>query len=224
MTHFSDGLTIGNPRGFGAGRALPASLTSYVITPATLDRDGFCAAQQRTGAGDLTLNGALVVGGVGKTDVPRAVGIYSAADLSAITFTIYGYDTYAQPVREQVAGPNNTTKAMKKAFAAIVRVTSSATVGSDVEVGTIDVFGLPTRVIAAATVAWVGWNALTRDTGTLAVADDTSPATATTGDVRGTYVPSSAANGSKVLGMVLLPIKGARHLSYGVTQYGTGVG
>jgi len=46
----------------------------------------------------------------------------------------------------------------------------------------------------------VGWaGALARDAGTFAAADTTSPATATTNDVRGTYAPSSSANGSRRL-------------------------
>ena len=47
---------------------------------------------------------------------------------------------------------------------------------------------------------------MARDAGTFAAADTTSPATTTTNDVRGTYVPSSAPDGAKRLVMgILLP-------------------
>ena len=44
---------------------------------------------------------------------------------------------------------------------------------------------------------------MANDAGTFAAADTTSPATATTNDVRGTYAPSSAADGSRRLVLAL---------------------
>lgn len=226
MTHISDGVTIGNLRGLSAAyrsAKIKAGVATYLVTPITLDRDGFCAAQTTAGAADLSLNGALVTNGVGVIDVPRAVGVYSAGNLSAITFTVYGYDAYNQPVREAITGPNATTANGKKAFARITRVAASAAVGTNVEVGTIDIFGLPVRITSTSAVVHVGWAALTRDTGTLTAADDTT-ATATTGDVRGTYAPSSAANGTtRTLGLALIPDLTSRASTYGVSQYGVGV-
>jgi hypothetical protein len=65
------------------------------------------------------------------------------------------------------------------------------------------VFGLPYAVTNAGYLARVGWaNVLAEDTGTF-VAADSSVASNTTGDVRGTYDPSSAADGSRRLVIVI---------------------
>ena len=74
-------------------------------------------------------------------------------------------------------------------------------------VGTTDILGLPLRVFDAGYLARIGYNnVVANDTGgnaAFVVADMTTPATTTTGDVRGTYVPSSATNGIKRLVMVI---------------------
>ena len=73
-----------------------------------------------------------------------------------------------------------------------------------VTIGTTDIFGLPVRCIDAGYVVKVGWNnALAQDAGTFVAADMTNPATATTGDVRGTYKPSTASDGVKRLVMTI---------------------
>ena len=66
--------------------------------------------------------------------------------------------------------------------------------------------GSPVRIPNAGYVARAGWNdTLAEDAGTLVDAVATTPST-TTGDVRGTYVPSSACDGTKRLVMgILLP-------------------
>jgi hypothetical protein len=73
----------------------------------------------------------------------------------------------------------------------------------------------------------VKWdNTLAQDAGTFVAADATSPATASTGDVRGTYVPSGSSNGSKrlVVWMHLTAIQcgpnATRAGAAGVDQYG----
>lgn len=225
-THFADGLSIGRDDSYGSqGVAqLGPNVVTYDITPATLDRDGFAAAQQLGAAGDLTLNGALVSSGVGVADVPRAVGLFSAADLSAITFTVYGYDGLGQKTRESLAGPNNSTVATLKAFKKVNRIAASAAVGSNVEAGTVDKFGLPRRVENIGQIAHVGWaGALARDASTVVAAVTTSPATGTTGDPRGTIIPSSAANGSRRLYLLLFVDLTSRVTEFGVQQFGDGV-
>lgn len=108
-----------------------------------VDRDGIAAAQQLVGAGNLTLNGALASGGTWTSTTAQQIGIYSAGNLSARTFTVTGtgYDTngrYQASMTEDVTGPNNSTVETTKYFLTISTVASDGAVGSDVEVGPVD--------------------------------------------------------------------------------------
>jgi hypothetical protein len=95
----------------------------------------------------------------------------------------------------------STTVNGKKAFFQISGITISGSPVVTVAVGTTDILGLPVRVIDRGYAVKVGWdNTLAADAGTLVVAA-TATATTTTGDVRGTYVPSSATDGQKRLVM-----------------------
>jgi len=72
-----------------------------------------------------------------------------------------------------------------------------------VTVGVTDVIGIPVRVIDAGYIVKVGWNnTLLQNAGILAVAA-TATATTTTGDVRGTFTPTTASDGIKRLVMTI---------------------
>lgn len=227
MTIFSDGVELGGQdrRRTGKSLKLKTALVYLDFVPATLDRDGICAAQQTAGAGSLLLNGALVSGGTATIgsqtdDFGRCVGVYSAGNLSARTFTVNGLDVWGQPMTENIAGPNNTTTAGVKAFWRVLSVTVDGAVGTNVEVGTIDVFGLPLRLSNLSQVVRVGWNATLADNAaTVVVGVTTSPATATTGDVRGTVTPSNAADGTRRLTFVYVPDLTSTLTIYGVRQF-----
>lgn len=231
MTHVSDGFSIGGKAGTGTGPSVKARLATLNFVPPTLDRDGICAAQTRTGAGNLTLNGALVSASTGRAYIDagtdsfgRCLTAYSSGNLSSLTFTIYGWDRAGKRVVSQSAGPNNSTVTFPKAFFVVERVKVSGTIGTAVEIGTSDRFGLPMVVRQAAEIAHVGWSTtLARDTGTLVVGATTSPATATSLDPRGTYVPSSASDGTKRLCIVIVPLMTSKATQYGVKQYGEGI-
>lgn len=185
----------------------------YDIVPATLATANLAALQTTAGAGALVLAaGAGVTAKVvnGQTryqfDVPRAVSLTSAGNISGVNFTISGYDVYGQPMTQTIAGPNANTVNTLKAFWQIVSIAVSGAVGTNTSAGTSDVFGIPVAVIDAGYFDRVGWaGVLAADAGTFVAADTTSPATAATGDVRGTYKPSSASNGARrlVLGILL---------------------
>ena len=100
------------------------------------DADGIAQAQTLGGAGDLTLNGAFVSGGVATLDAQRAVAIESTADLSAITFTVYGTNQSGIPFSEEVTGPNNNSVYTNGDFLTVTRVSADGAVGTNVEVGT----------------------------------------------------------------------------------------
>lgn len=128
----------------------------------------------------------------------RAVSLTSAANLSAINFTVRGYDIYGVPMTETRAGPNANTVNTKKAFAWVASVTPDATSASTVSVGVSDIVGLPIRADKFAQVdIWYNSTALTANTGF--VAADTATPSATTGDVRGTFLLPTASDGTKSL-------------------------
>lgn len=108
------------------------------------DRDGVAAAQTSTGTAKLILNGALVIpaqpSGVAAyaafdPGANRTVSIFSTGDLSGITFTIVGLDGSGNTVSEAKVGPNNTTVYTTALFNKVLSVTPSATVGTNVEIG-----------------------------------------------------------------------------------------
>ena len=92
----------------------------------------------------------------------------------------------------------STTTPGAKAFYQISGVTASAGSVVTVSVGTADIFGSPVRFIDKSFIVRYGWNNATTDdtSGTLTVAA-TAAATTGTGDVRGTFAPSTAADGIK---------------------------
>ena len=140
-------------------------------------------------------------------DCPRAVSVTTASGSpTSANFTVSGYDYYGQAMTEVIASGTvaSTTTNGKKAFHQISSIAVSAGTTVAVSVGTSDVLGCPIRFTDIGYVISSGWaNALAEDTGTAVVADMTNPATSTTGDVRGTYAPSSATNGVRRLVMSL---------------------
>jgi hypothetical protein len=193
--------TGGNPGVIGQGVGPLGRVYIFDIVPATKSATAVCAAQAVAAAGNATINGASATAGVATFDYARTVNVDSTnAGDTTQTVTVTGTDYYGQLQTETIALNGTTLVAGQKAFATIARVAVSAALAGNLTVGNEDVFGLPYRVTDAGYLIGVGWaGALARDAGTFAAADTTSPATATTNDVRGTYAPSSAANGSRRL-------------------------
>jgi hypothetical protein len=188
----------------------------YDVTPVALDADGICAQQTLAAAGNALLNGALASGGTVTLDVPRNV-IVDAAGAATAVLTITGTDVYGVPMSEAITLNGTTAVAGKKAFKTITSVAASAA-ATDFFVGTGDVFGLPFRADSR-NYCLTAWNGAFVTTGTFVAAVTTSPATTTTGDVRGTFAPADAADGSKQL-TVWMYIENPDSVTglYGVTQ------
>lgn len=134
-------------------------------------------------------------------DLPRAVSVTTGAGSpTTVNITVSGYDYYGQAMSEIIAtgAVASTTTNGLKAFYIITSVTASGGSVVTVSVGTADVFGCPVRFIDKSYVVRYGWNNATTDdtSGTLTVAA-TQTATTGTGDVRGTFAPSTAADGIK---------------------------
>ena len=186
-------------------RSAPCSVIQVNIgAPITADADGICAAQDPSGAGNLTLNGvrANSAGTLATLDVPRNITITSAADDSALTFTVYGKDEYGVSMTETITGANATVAAGLKAFKTVSRVAVSGNSGS-VQVGFGDVLGIPFFLSDGDLVVKEMEDDTLRTNGTF-VAGVQSEASATTGDVRGTYDPNSACNGSLTFRLFIL--------------------
>ena len=160
-------------------------------------------------------------------DLPRAVSIVSGTGtLTNRNVVISGYDYYGQPMSESIATGTvqSTTVKGKKAFFQISGATISGALGATIAIGTTDILGIPVRVFNVAYIASVKSNStLATDAGAF-VAADTATATTTTGDVRGTYVPTTASDGicRTVMGILLPGIavgpNATRVGALGVTQ------
>jgi hypothetical protein len=180
---------------------LTTNIVAAVITTAT-------TLTLAAGAGVTsvtTTSGATVL----QLDCPRAVSTTTGAGSpTSVNITVSGYDYYGQAMSEVIATGTaaSTTVNGKKAFYQISSVTASGASVVTIAVGTTDILGAPLRITDRGYVCRAGWdNTLAEDAGTLTVAA-TQTATTTTGDVRGTYLPSSAADGVKRLVMeIALP-------------------
>jgi hypothetical protein len=132
--------------------------------------------------------------------IARAVNVTGSSSATGGNITINGYDIYGVPMSEVIAAPASaTTVNGKKAFKYISSVVPAFTDAHNYSVGTTDIYGFPLRSDFFGDVA-INYNAtgITANTGYVA-AVTTSPATTTTGDVRGTYALQSAADASKRL-------------------------
>lgn len=202
-------------------------------SPITLDANGLIVAAtgaELPNAETVTYTpdnaGASPVDGANQTwelDVPRNVtaAVTHATSVVAMTVTVTGKDVYGATMVEDLAiaatGVSQTADG-KKAFASIDSIAFTAAGNAEANTANIgfgDVLGLPVALPNAAYVLAEIENGATAVAGTLVAADSADP-TATTGDVRGTYDPNSAADGSK--GFALL-VALADVEDHGLAQY-----
>lgn len=199
--------------------------------PQALGLANVAASQTAAGAQSVTLTAGAgtqsVVRSDGTTvvqlDCPRAVQVNCAT--TARAFTVSGYDIYGQPMTEVITVAVAGTAVLgTKAFFQISGATIAGS-ATAVVIGTADKFGSPVRFTDRSYVIRYGWNNATTDdtSGTLTPAVMTT-ATNATGDVRGTFAPSSVADGIKrfVITIALPAIAtgpyATRTGAYGVTQ------
>ena len=171
------------------------------VIPQAAVTNNIAASQAPSGASSLTLTAGTsaksVVRNDGTTviqlDCPRAVKVNCST--TARAFTVSGYDYYGQTMTETITvATAGTAVTGKKAFFQVSGVTIAGSATAAV-VGTSDVLGIPVRVFNVAYVVSVKSNStLAQDAGTFVAADMTT-ASATTGDVRGTYTPATASDG-----------------------------
>jgi hypothetical protein len=210
ITASGDG-NLGDPSPMDLGVGPLGRVYVWDCVPQTLQTNNIVASQTASGAGALTLNTAgtsskYITNTYGQNVVqlntPRAVQVNCST--TARAFTVTGYDYFGQPMSELITVVTpGTAVPGKKAFYQISGVTIAGSATACL-VGTTDVLGLPVRCFDAGYVVKVGWNnTLLQNAGTFTPADMTSPATTTTGDVRGTFTPTTASDGVKRLVMTI---------------------
>jgi hypothetical protein len=140
------------------------------------------------------------------TNVGRCVSISGVSGGAGGNFLVKGYDCYGFAMSQliTVAAGANTVNSTK-AFKIITSVTPQFSDAHNYSVGTADIFGFGILATYFGDVS-VNWDsaAITANTGFTA-ADTTTPATTTTGDVRGTYAVQSASDGTKRLIISVAP-------------------
>lgn len=183
-----------------------------------------------------TATGALVVGGVGVLDVPRALQITSTVNMATMVITIRGTDGYGQAMAWSGNGPSgdvfgNTGSFVLTPVAFKTVLTASMTAGTStagMAIGSANAFGLPYRIANAGKILAITVNGnpvatAGQSTITAGLATTVTP-TASTVDVRGliqlpTTQPPNDARFFTVL-MVAPPVGRTVTQDDKVTSYG----
>ena len=166
-------------------------------SPLTADADGYCASQDLTAAGVASVNttaaGAIAAAALaGISATPRNV---VAAWTGTAVITITGTDEFGVAMSE--ASASGTSFTGKKAFKTITNISVSADVTS-LTVGEGQVLGLPYFLTAKSDIIQCYFNDAFDATPVQVAGVTTSPATTTTGDVRGTVAPATL-DGSEII-------------------------
>lgn len=194
------------------------SFTNNLATAQTVGAGSFFTLTAGTGITSATVNGVPVFA----LDTPRTVVFTGASTATTSSIaTVKGYDVYGAAMSQNVITPVSTaTASTLKAFAYVSSIASASTTTSSISVGVGSALGLP---FAASDFGYVrpAWNQIypTVSTGFIP-ADLTTPATANTGDVRGTYTPQTTSpNGSSMLVVSqIMKSTASVDLDYGVQQ------
>ena len=103
---------------------------------AAASANNIATAQSLAGAGNLTLNGTTVTGGVATLDTQRRVLLTSVGNDSGINWTVYGGNDAGIAISETLAGGNAAAVATKQDFLTITRIAASGATAGNVTVGT----------------------------------------------------------------------------------------
>jgi hypothetical protein len=112
----------------------PISVTVGPLAAASAN--AICLSQTPAVAGALTLNGALVTGGVAVLDKARRVLITCAGNESTRTFTIVGTSSSGNSLTETITGPNATTAQSVLDYKTVTSITISGAAAGAITVGT----------------------------------------------------------------------------------------
>lgn len=218
-THFLDGVNCFVPDMQLHSDVSNAGITrQFTLTaPIAVNATGIVNAQSvATALTALTL--ATTYSSAEATMGPwgRAVSIVLSG-VGTPVIQVRGRDYLGQPMREDITANGTTPVNGKKAFKYIDSImAATAVAATTINVGWLDIFGVP--FCADALIQENVNDAVTGSAGTFTAAVKTDPATATTGDTRGTYAPAAgnASNGSRTYRLVFHCDKNKLH---GVKQY-----
>ena len=163
-------------------------------SPLIADVDGIVVAEATTPAGNFTLTAAAALSGfatAGGAPFGRALTVDSDDASNTSVLTITGTDYQGNVMVENITVNGTSVVAGVKAFFTVTQIAFTNDTDGNVFVGFGDVLGLPfylPGIDDCPTVFEFEDNILKADVGTFVAGVDTDP-TATTGDVRGTYLP-----------------------------------
>lgn len=195
----STGITVVGAGGLSiiAGQTFPANALMIDGNPAVI--------QMATAGGGVSMYDP-------RTMIGRCLRFTSVGDDHLATALVVGVDVYGYTVHETVTLTNATIGTSKKALKAVISITPAGTLsGSNLSVGTSDVYGFPLGVYEAAqnTVlppfVRINWNGTLISASTGYTAGVQTTPSATTGDTRGTYATQSASDGTKKLQVAVQP-------------------
>lgn len=177
-------------------------------TPTTLSATAVCAAQAISGTNvSANINGAKASGGVASLGAPtgRSISVVSSnAGDTTQTVTVTGTDMYGNTMTERVTLNGTTTVAGNKAFFTVTGVVVSATMTGNLSVGDGSKLGLPMYLSNATFILREIQDGATATAGTVVAGlSIATPASLTSGDVRGTYTPNSAPDGTRAYALVV---------------------
>jgi hypothetical protein len=217
----TDNLRTGNASSAGrsvigvplAGAEAQAVITLSLGAPAAGVANAVSVSQSVAAGQNFLLNGALASGSPATVtfDVPRnLVGAWTTNSV----LTVVGTDEYGQAMTE--VGASAATYTGKKAFKTITSITSSASI-TLATLGTGTVLGLPYKPVVGGFIRG-RLNEDTADAGTYTVPERTA-STTTTNDVRGTYTPAGALNGTNIYVVSFSVANGPNDSdAFGITQ------
>ncbi len=156
-------------------------------------------------------------------DVPRALQMTSSSgsDTTQVV-TARGFDEYGVAISENFAINGTGVISGKKAFKTVVSYQSTVAFVGNISIGFLNILGLP-YYLPAQTGTGIGnvlkesQDGATPTAGT-AVGGVLTKATATTGDIRGTILPNTTPDGTKVYSVYMFV---ADPSFLGVPQFGT---
>lgn len=209
------------------GRGLPVrQVVDDIVSAANIaaaDVDGIVAAATTPGIGEVDLvadGGALVTAGVAILTPARAVQVVSTTTDTTQTVRFTGTDQYGAIVVEDLALNGTTPVVGLKAFKTVTSVSLDIAMAGNLNAGDSLVIGLNYRVDALDDIDFTTQGgdakAVGAGAGTLVVADTTIPATAATGDVRGTILVDAAPFPLRV---IYKPAGRKSTTAYGVPQF-----
>jgi hypothetical protein len=182
----------------GQQRVLFESVVAFTLgSPLALSTTSIRAAAA-IGAGGA-VSGLLTAGLT--MDVPRNVTTTSSGNDAATVYTVTGTDEYGNTLVENIAGGNVATVQGKKAFKTVTGISASAAGVGNISFGRGDTLGLPVHIPGAGNILREIIDGAAATAGTLANGVVVTQ-TATTGDIRGTYIPNSATDGSRTFEIV----------------------